>query len=322
MIYTLTKGHSGPTLLRLDPFIMIAISAGLHLTVLRYATLVAALLLFHVTRATTNTFVCLDSQRIDRLAERIGVSGNVWGVARNQSGTQLRLTIPANPDPSRLDGYFLGILSERGVELKRIPHDAAEVDESGRPICFYKGVTTNRYFAFAGGASLPHVDGSIIRFSPDTAFFFISGATPTNRARVFRTADPINSIIYLPERFNPQKIFSRAGEICVFGQKRKADAGPGDRSTCWGLVYSCKQDPVTEETEIDLSRFGTVLDMDQANSVLLVDSKRDVFRTWGLYYLTTHKYKSLGQVRGRGFFLNQNFAGYLETLWEAPIPNK
>ena len=72
---------------------------------------------------------------------------------------------------------------------------------------------------------------------------------------------------------------------------------------------------VTVKRDIDLSRFGAVLDMDVGTGLLLVDGKRDMLRPWGLYDPTTGRYKPLGIMRGRGFFLRDGFARYLEGLW-------
>jgi hypothetical protein len=215
----------------------------------------------------------------------------------------LLLTIETNRE------FILAIVSEHRTEVKRIPRETAEVAQDGRPICSYE----KGYFAFSGGARLPHVPGAFIKFSPDRSVFFISGATPTNRARVFRTADLPTPLVSLPEAFLPQGLFVSTNEIFVFGQK--LDTGR-ERSRAHGLIFSQQGAVVSLKKEINLSRFGTVLDMDISTGRLLVGSKNDAFRTWGLYDPATGKYESLGLARRRaGLFLSDALFEYLQRLW-------
>jgi hypothetical protein len=208
----------------------------------------------------------------------------------------------------------MAILSEQGSDIKAIPMDTTEVDESGRPICRYVDVPGSRSFAFSGGGRLPHEEGAFMKFSPDRGVFFISASTTTRQARVFLTAEPLGPSVRLPDWFGPQAIFVRTNEIFVFGQRPGPDPRPGYPSKCWGLLLSGDWPRVSVKREIDLSRFGAVVDMDAATGLLLVDGKRDMLRPWGLYDPRSGRYKSLGIARARGLFLRAGFAGYLERV--------
>jgi hypothetical protein len=207
---------------------------------------------------------------------------------------------------------LLAIVSE-GVQVKTIPGETAAVDEHGRPICLYSNSSGGRFFVFPRGEKLPHEPGAIIGFSPDASVFFLSSLGSAIGAPLFQTADPLDPVVHLPDRFVPQTVFVRTNEIFVFGQRARPNARPGDRSQCWGLVLQLDQGKgVGLVREIDLSRFGSVLDMDPKGSTLLVDSKRDTLRTWGLYDPASGRYRSLGLMRSRGFFLEPEFASRLK----------
>jgi hypothetical protein len=277
--------------------------------------LLGALVLDAAAEGGTNGFLILDSKRLDRLVQKVGIPGSeLVGISRNGPGTELLLTLRTNLGTYGGVPFLLAIVSEE-IQVKTIPGETAEVDEHGRPICLYSNSSAGRFFVFPRGEKLPHLPGAVIRFSPDASIFFLTSLGPTNGAPLFRAADPLQPFFFLPEWFIPQSVFVRTNEIFVFGQRARPNARPGDRSKCWGVVLLSGQGKgVGLVGEIDLSRFGSVLDMDPKGSTLLVDSKRDTLRTWGLYDLASRRYESLGLMRARGFFLEPEFASRLKGL--------
>jgi hypothetical protein len=274
-----------------------------------FAGLLAAVFALSVAkRANCDEFFWLDAKRLDQLLAAAGVGHSYPGVGRNQAGTKLLLAAATNRDT------LLIIISEHGRQVRVLSGVPSAVSEDGRPICS----VINGTLAFATGQRIPLAPGGRSRwgFSPGKTHFFFLPEFPA-AGGVFLTAEPLAPIITLPPAFLPQDMFTRTNEVFVFGTKYDGGNPPGKAT---GLVYSMSKPASGLVREIDLSRFGGVLDMDNDSGLLLVEGKRDMFNTWGLYDVEARKYKSLGLMKGYGFFLAPGFKDYLERLCKGKAP--
>ncbi len=252
-----------------------------------------------------------DTLRLAQLASSAGATGDVVGVSRSGDGTHLFLTVKTNSVSGSYSESLVAVFSEKGVALKAIPRGAAELTEDGTPICSY----SNGCFVFRGGERLGHAPGAFIKFSPDRSLFFLSGANAKDRARLFRTASPARAVLVLPEGFFPQKIFSTTNGVLLFGQRAREHSRAGDRTACAGLEFSWTGNELQPLRELNLSRFGAVLDMDPRTGSLLVDGRHDTLRSWGIYSPATRKFQRLGLQRDSvGLFVS---AGLSERLEQA-----
>ncbi len=269
----------------------------------RFVVLIAAAMFFaSEPHAYCSDFFYLDSKRIDKLLSAAGLPHYHPGVSRNQTGNELFLTEITNR------GTLAIIVSAQGIRKQVLPEVAAAVADDGRPICSIMDHT----LVFATGEKVPLLAGSRWGFSHDRKFFFYLRELPA-AGSVFQTVDPLKPFVKLPVDFLPQRIFTRTNEILVFGRKYDGGRAPGALT---GLVFVTGQTVPKLAKEIELSRFGGVSDMDSETGLLLVEGKREMFNTWGIFDPHTGKYKPLGVKKGYGFFLEPGFRKDLEKLCE------
>ncbi len=246
--------------------------------------------------------VWLNSKRIDRLTREFGYEPhNAW-ISRNEQGNVLFLSMSEN------GRMVVQIVSEAGSRTNWVPGGHPVVRDDGRPICFM----TPKSLVFGNAQKVPRTAATRFGFSPNRDYFFLSEGT--NSASIFQTVDLRNPLFKLPQDFEPQTIFSPTNEIYVFGLRFGRRRYHTDT---WGMVYSNNGTSFHLQKEIDLSRFGGVDDMDTTTHRLLVESKGEILRTWGLYDLITQKYRSFGLCRGRGLFLDTHFRKFLEARWKS-----
>jgi hypothetical protein len=191
--------------------------------------------------------------------------------------------------------------------MRRVHGSGPVFADDGKLMCSI----ANHTLVFSSGEALAFTAFSRFGFSPGGTMFFYSRAL-TNGAAVFRSSDPSHSVFELPQDFMPQKLFSQAGLVFVFGQKFK----PGNpKTSAVGLVYSLDGIRASLQKEINLSRFAGVTDMDPNTGLLLVEGKGELLRRWGLLDTKTGKYTARGWSQGSGLFLQRQLIKSLEPLW-------
>lgn len=254
--------------------------------------------------AAETEFIWLDSKRIDELVKDVGMPRPyVRSITRSAGGTELYLDVATN------SGTLVEIICEGGVEMKFFPAKAQKFSDDHQPVCSSTGQT----LVFADGSKWELTTDRRFGFSPGRSFLFLYSGLSTP-ATLSRANAPLKPLVELPRAFMPQRLFARSNHLFVFG--RKYEPSP-TKSTAWGFVYSLDEAPASLVREINLSRFGGVVDMDPATGVLLVNSKGDMFRTWGLYNTENNTYTPLGPERGFGFFLDGRLCKYLHHRWQS-----
>jgi len=290
-----------------------------------------------------NSFTAIDGKLLERLARDAGFQ-SLPGVSRNGSGTKLFLI-------GRVAEHItlVKIISTNGVIYKRFATGRPVVDDNGNLISW---VTNHHALVFASGEAIPIAFNNgapaTFEFSPGGGYFllelarnspgvppdWIAAAQPTlcltaggtnitgyspRWQGVFPTSGPVKPLFRLPNDFYPMKVFTRNNQIIVFGNKYtfRASAQPGtlqlDGEVAWGLVFSEDGSGYRLTSQLDLSRFSGVLDVDPATGMLLVRTKGEMFARWGLFNPETGKYESLGPAEAYGFFLDPGFAKYVKT---------
>jgi hypothetical protein len=165
------------------------------------------------------------------------------------------------------------------------------------------------------GTQFPLGVSGTFGFSPSRNYFFV--AHGTNGAEIYRTSDSKRELARLSSGFIPDNLFQRANQLFVFGYKFETK-GQSPSPTAWGLVFSGDEPALHQIKEIDLSRFSDVIDMNVRTGRVLVCSKAEFLRTWGLFDLNTESYESIGQQDGRiGLFLDENLCKHLEGMFGA-----
>jgi hypothetical protein len=251
-----------------------------------------------------NDVVWMDSKRIDSLANDIGFRHSDVRVWRSAAGTKLYIGAYTYTNNQTV----VEILSDAGSETKRVRGGAPVLAADDSLICSI----TNHTLVFAGGRTISFAAPSGFDFSPGGGFFFYFSDIASGAA-VFRSSDPQRPLFEVPRGFMPQNIFVATNTVFLFGKKFK----PGSAKTAAsGLVFSLDGKAARLKREIDLSRFGGVLDMDPSTGLLLVEGKGDLVRRWGLLNPETGEYKSRGRSQGAAFFLDEALVKRLERRWK------
>jgi hypothetical protein len=286
---------------------------------------------------TQDCLFALDGKRLEAAVRESGFRDTCFA-RRGKAGTKLFLTGRA------ADGKTLvEIISNAGVQSKRFAARRLELDDDGQPVCW---VTNHSALAFARGELIPIVFTNELPatfgFSPGAEYFFlnqagmlagwrtanqptlflaprvksIAGYSPRWSA-VFRSAEPTKPLFRLPEDFSVRLLFARKDGLYIFGYKFVLGAASrvvGEEA--WGLVFSNDGAAYRLVNQLDLSKFGGVLDMGPVSGKLLVVDKRDFLGTWGVFDPKTLEYRSLGLRKPYGFFLEPDFCRYLEGKWK------
>lgn len=85
------------------------------------------------------------------------------------------------------------------------------------------------------------------------------------------------------------------------------------------MVFSKDGSGYRLNSQLDLSRFSGVLDLDAATGTLLVRTKGEMFARWGLFVPDSAKYTPLGSAGAYGFFLDPKFRKYLEGVRDKSV---
>jgi hypothetical protein len=148
----------------------------------------------------------------------------------------------------------------------------------------------------------------------------IYGSWPRWRS-IFRTSAPTKPLFRLPKDFYARDVFNRSNQVLVPGLKLISKEGSKTvqsefEEREWMLIFSEGGSSYKLTGQLDLSRFGGVLDVDPATGLLLVIGQEDILAKWGLFDPKTGNYKSLGFAKEHGFFLDPEFSKYLEEHWK------
>jgi len=148
----------------------------------------------------------------------------------------------------------------------------------------------------------------------------IGGSSPRWKS-IFRTSAPTEPLFRLPNDFFARQVFNQSNQVLVSGLKyifiKGSKTGQSEvEDKAWMLIFSKSGSSYNITSQLDLSRFGGVLDVDPATGLLLVIGGEDILAKWGLLDPKTGKYKSLGFARENGFFLDPGFSKYLEEHWK------
>jgi hypothetical protein len=251
------------------------------------------------------TFVWLDAARTDVLLKDVGLTDrNLHAVLRNEAGTKLYINVGA-PTPPAGD-TLVCVVSAEGSYTKR--------ERGGRPILADDGSVlcriTNHTLLFADGHTMAFTVSNHFAFSPGGRFLAFGSFDRSGRTAIFETKRPSEPVAWLPAGYAPREIFAAADRLFVFGYKRAAaDKG---RPQNWGVVLSRRENGYKLDRELEP---GCVTEMDTDRGIALVQSGNDLYQRWCLYDLAAGSSEPIGPTRGRGFFLDETFAGYLEKRW-------
>jgi hypothetical protein len=201
-------------------------------------------------------------------------------------------------------------ISEKTVEGRRVPGWAPVITDEGAMVSFL----TNHMLLFTGGERIPFLHVSCFGFSPGGRYFFLDRGVPSGDAKVFLAHRPLDPLQTLPSGVVPRSIFDSDSEVFVFAYAPLGTNTTRKSERC----YIFQKDGLTLDLrkQVDISRFGYVVDMDTSKRVALVDHGRDLLDTWGLLNLDTGTYSPLGHSRGRGLFLTDELAKFLDSDWK------
>jgi hypothetical protein len=266
-----------------------------------HSALVCIFLVLSVATVECKDFTWLDLRRIGLLMKDATLQPP-YKVVRNDSGSTLFLLTTTN------SGTLVTALSGKESSTRVVTGGSPALTEDGTLICSI----INQVLVFTNGYGIPLTPASRFGFSFSGDFFYLLQDTKSGAA-AYQTKYPSSPIVKLPPEFLPQSIFATSNQIFLFGQKPVSDHSA---VVCCGLTYHRAGATLRLETDIALSQFGGVLDMDTDKRVLLVESRRDKFGRWGLFNLDNSEYTSLGVKRGYGFFLDGTFRKFLEGHWK------
>lgn len=314
------------------------------------------LTLSNVAMGRCGSFVAVDGKRLERLTSDAGFPGvpgvyrngagtELFLTGRMPDNTTLVKIV--SRDGMSFKRYPSGraVVGEYGELVARVTNYQAAASAAGvvKALAFSSGeaipiVFTNGFparFEFSSGAEYFLLDQTSIpaamlpgwTSAAQPVLFLTPGAmnmggySPRWQA-VFRTTSPTQPLFRLPSDFYANGIFTRGGWVIVSGFKytfregSKSGRPEVEKQRAWVLFFSEEVPTWKLTSQLDLSRFNGVLDVDPTSGMLLVQGKGDLFAKWGLFDPGTDNFKSLGHVGAHGFFLDAEFSKYLESRWK------
>ncbi len=233
----------------------------------------------------------LSDKPLRRILQKQGVSGGyVVSLSRNSTGTKLFAVyhMPTNGNWTTV----MATISTNYVRLDQVDGATGAFDDNGRNVCVVK----DQELVFRDGKRVAFTPLTRWGFAPGGNIFYLSG--PGKATSIFRTSNPTEPLLTL-DGFYSQHLFQIGEEIFVFGYTRsKSDS----KATGRRIIHEDGAYRVAEQ--IDLPRVGGVVDMAQDGRSVLLTSGGDLFATWSLYDLKTHKRTRLGHEKWYGFFLD------------------
>ena len=246
-----------------------------------------------------------------------------WQVclSRDRSGSQLFINgVGKNYD------RIGRTISAHGIAARRHAVEFPILDDEGRPVAW---IGEPRALVFATGDEIPLTNSvATFKFSPGGHYLLFKAdpAQPIAAAwasvkqpvvrieapvaggreahagwqAVFRTGQPKAPVFRLPDDFIGSCIFCCQNDVYVFGQRvSQARRRLGGSR---GLVFHLDGEEVKLAKQLDLGKYGAVIDMDEFGTKVLIQNRGEyLLRTWGLLDLSTRRYTSLGAAKDTGF---------------------
>ncbi len=277
----------------------------------------------------------INSSDIERLAQHAGLTNaSVLGVERNGAGATVYLTV--RPMHNGGHGATVVCVSPKAVVAEPVPGVQPVLADDRGLVAF----VTNDTLVVVGRQTCRLTAASRFGFSPGGEFFFLfdfqqraaSGAGPpaesleavrddlaaaviNGSAAIFESSNPAAPVLGLPQGFVPWSIFSQTNRVFVFGYKYHTTGRRGHlQQFGWGLVFDRRGATLTLDRQIDMTRYGHVLDLDPTGAEALVQYGNDLHQRCGLLDMNTGKFRRVGRPRGYGLFLEAGLVDFLNSL--------
>lgn len=288
--------------------------------------------------------VRLDDVMLHRLSRAAGLEDAPLVLSKDGSGRTLFIA-----GRKAQGGSDVAVVAPGGVTCRHFASGYAVLGEGGDLV---SSVVDHRFLAFQDGTQIPiaftNAISSRFGFSPGGEFFFLNqafepegdfagwknvqqpatfldagGAKRDNYfpvwAGVFRGGTPRVPLLKLPRDFLALHLFAKGDTLWAFGRRFVFPTKPnpkdsGAEDVCWGLMFSNSLGGYRLAKQYDLRQYGGVIDLNPSTGELLVQSKGEVRRSWGLLTLENGKYSSIGNEKGQALFLDQELRRYLDSL--------